>query len=141
MSEPPTVPAQPHTAVWLEGLTQHAAQSLPTNPFRITIFPFRLGRRSHDPLVHNDLTLADSAPWQISRHHLTLVKHEDRIGAVDRGSRLGAFVDEKQLGGPGGDPGPLFFSSPEGSLVLGTKRSPFRYKVVIGTAADMPRLD
>jgi CRP-like cAMP-binding protein len=119
------------TVVGLEGLTPRATQSLPTVPFQITTFPFRIGRLSRDPLVHNDLMIPDSVPWQISRHHLAFVQHAGRIGLMDRGSTLGSLVDGQQLGGPHGDPGPVFLAGSEATLVLGSKHSPFRYRVVI----------
>jgi CRP-like cAMP-binding protein len=126
------VPAQePPPAVLLEGLTPKAEEALPSNPVRIETFPFRIGRVSHNPLVHNDLTIDDEMPWQVSRHHVVLVFENGRIGVMDRGSTLGASVDGERLGGPKGKPGPIFFEGDEGCLVLGTEKSPFRFQVVI----------
>lgn len=115
--------------VSLEGLTPVATQALPEQPFYIEKFPFLIGRKGRDPLSHNDLMIPDTVPFQISRHHLELITHEGRIGAVDRGSYLGSIVDGEQLGGPDGSPGPLFFEGNEGILILGTINSPFRYRV------------
>lgn len=115
--------------VSLEGLTPVASQALPGQPFHITKFPFLIGRKSSDPLSHNDLMIPDTVPFQVSRHHLELITHEGRIGAVDRGSYLGSIVDGEELGGPHGRPGPLFFEGTEGTLILGTINSPFRYRV------------
>ena len=125
---------QPGTVVYLEGLTPQASRALPETPLRITAFPFRIGRQSHDPLVHNDLSIPDTKPLQISRHHLALVNHHGRIGVLDRGSHLGSLVDGKQLGGAGGHPGTLFFTGIEGTLVLGNRLSPFKFKVTISTS-------
>ena len=119
------------TVVYLEGLTPEASQALPLTPFAITTFPFRIGRLSDDPLVHNDLMLPDTKPWQISRHHACFVEHEGRIGVIDRGSTLGLSVDGERLGSTEGNPGPLFFSSREGTLVLGHHTSPFQFRVKI----------
>jgi CRP-like cAMP-binding protein len=124
-------PLQSEPVVALEGLTPQARRALPETPFQITTFPFRIGRRNHDPLVHNDLSIPDAAPLQISRHHLALVRHDGRIGVSDRGSRLGSLVDGRQLGGEGGHPGPLFFTGTEGTLVLGNQVSPFKFRVTI----------
>ena len=117
--------------VFLEGLTQKAVSALPENPFCINKFPFRIGRNSFDLLAYNDLMIPDSVPLQVSRHHVSIIKQEDHIGVLDRGSTMGSLVDGKQLGGKGGIPGPLFFESSRGTLVLGNSHSPFRYKVVI----------
>jgi CRP-like cAMP-binding protein len=115
--------------VTLEGLTPRAAATLPVTPFPITQFPFRIGRRSPDPLVYNDLMLSDSVPLQVSRHHLAFIVDEGRVGIVDRGSSLGSWVDGERLGGPSGHSGPVFFTGSEGLLVLGNLDSPFRYRV------------
>jgi CRP-like cAMP-binding protein len=120
---------QEQLAITLEGLTPPAAAALPVTPFKITRFPFRIGRRSPDPLVYNDLMLPDSEPLEISRHHLAFVAYEGRVGVVDRGSTLGSWVDGQQLGGPSRLSGPVFFTGPEGLLVLGSRNSPFRYRV------------
>ncbi len=132
----PETSIQTEAVVFLEGITPRAASVLPTNPLKITKFPFRIGRQSRDLLAHNDLTIPDSAPLQISRHHVALIKHAGRIGVVDRGSTLGALVDDQQLGGTQGDPGPIFFTGLEASLVLGDPHSPFKYKVIIKTGDD-----
>ena len=123
------VPPRGQLTITLEGVTPRAAAALPATPFQITKFPFRIGRQSPDPLVYNDLMLPDSVPLQISRHHLAFIAHEGRIGIVDRGSTLGSWVDGQQLGGPSGVSGPVFFAGSEGLLVLGSRDSPFRYRV------------
>jgi CRP-like cAMP-binding protein len=129
----PAGPASGQPSITLEGVTPRAAAALPATPFEITQFPFRIGRESADPLIYNDLMLPDSVPLQISRHHLAFIKHQDRVGVVDRGSTLGSWVDGRQIGGRSGVSGPVFFSGTEGLLVLGTQDSPFRYRVSLGT--------
>ena len=126
------VPASGQPTITLEGITPRAAAALPVIPFQITQFPFRIGRESPDPLVYNDLMLPDSVPLQISRHHLAFITHEGRVGVVDRGSTLGSWVDGRQVGGPSALSGPVFFTGPEGLLVLGHRDSPFRYRVSLG---------
>ena len=131
VSKEPLVVISPREklTIMLEGVTPRAAAALPVTPFQITQFPFRVGRQSPDPLVYNDLMLPDSVPLQISRHHLAFIAQEGRVGVVDRGSSLGSWVDGQQLGGPSGLSGPVFFSRSEGILVLGTRDSPFKYRV------------
>ncbi|HEY6364193.1 MAG TPA: cyclic nucleotide-binding domain-containing protein [Candidatus Binatia bacterium] len=123
------VPPRGQFTVTLEGETPRAAAALPVTPFQITQFPFRIGRESPDPLVYNDLMIPDSVPAQISRHHLAFITHEGRVGVVDRGSSLGSWVDDEKVGGPSGPSGPMFFTGSEGLLVLGSRDSPFRYRV------------
>jgi CRP-like cAMP-binding protein len=130
------VPRQEQPTVTLEGVTPRAAAALPVTPFQITQFPFRVGRQSADPLVYNDLMLPDSVPLQISRHHLTFIAHEGRVGVVDRGSKLGSWVDGQQLGGPSGLSGPVLFTGSEGLLVLARQDSSFRYRVSLRSKAS-----
>jgi pSer/pThr/pTyr-binding forkhead associated (FHA) protein len=141
-SHPELAPSQPRqvqnaeqvqsgVVVCLEGLTPQASNVLPAEPFRITKFPFRIGRQSSDPLVENDLSIPDAPPMQISRHHLAIIQDGKRIGILDRGSQLGSLVDGKPVGGQGGAPGTVFLAEPESLLVLGTQASSFRFKVTI----------
>ena len=127
------VPPRGQLTITLEGVTPRAAAALPVTPYQITQFPFRIGRQSPDPLVYNDLMLPDSVPLQISRHHLSFIAHEGRVGVVDRGSTLGSWVDGQQVGGRSGLSGPVFFTGSEGLLVLGTRDSAFRYRVSLGS--------
>jgi len=127
--------------LYLSGLTPQAAKHLESNPTRITKFPFRIGRRSNDPLVMNDLDLADFMPFQISRHHCALVRHGNRFGVLDRGSKLGCLVEGKPVGGLKGNPGPVFFEKTEGKLILGNKRSQFQFKVVVSTGEEPEKKD
>ncbi|HXV81781.1 MAG TPA: cyclic nucleotide-binding domain-containing protein [Candidatus Binatia bacterium] len=127
--EPLSVHPRGQLTVTLEGVTPRAAAALPVSPFQIEQFPFRIGRESPDPLVYNDLMLPDSVPLQISRHHLAFIANEGRVGVVDRGSTLGSWVNGQQIGGRSALSGPVFFTGSEGLLVLGTRDSPFKYRV------------
>ena len=119
-----------NTAILLEGLTRTAVKALPRNPFQIERLPFLVGRKSRDPLAHNDLMIKDKRPYRISRHHMEIDKYVDEVFVLDRGSHLGTIVDGKQLGGSGNSQGPMTLKSTEGTIVLGDKDSPYRYKVI-----------
>lgn len=116
------------TVCLLEGITIEAADAMPQNPLSFEIFPFKIGRKSRDPIVSNHLEIEDRAPLQVSRHHVSIVKVGDKIGVVDRGSQLGASVDGVRIGGKA-SPGPVFFQGSEGLLVLGPETSPYRFKI------------
>jgi hypothetical protein len=118
-------------SVTLQGLTPKAVMSLGKESYVISKFPFRIGREVPDPLVYNDLKIADAAPLQISRHHVSFLKADNKIGVFDRGSHLGASINGSRIGGRHGGPGPVYFQSGEGTMVLGTDESPFRYKVIV----------
>ncbi|MFO0948512.1 MAG: cyclic nucleotide-binding domain-containing protein [Planctomycetota bacterium] len=117
--------------VWLTGENPKAAAALGGESLGIDHFPFRVGRATSDPLVHNDWMIPDESPWQVSRHHLAIICRDGNVGIADRGSRLGSEVDGKRLGGRDGVTGPVFFAGKQGTLVIGTSSSPFRYQVSI----------
>jgi len=117
------------TLVSLEGLTPRAVAALRGGSFLIDKFPFRIGRQTADPLAHNDLSISDHEPLQISRHHVSFIRHGHRVGITDRGSRLGSSLDGKQIGGDGQSGGTIFLNNPESTLVLGGQDSPYIFKV------------
>lgn len=113
----------------LEALTPRAAESVPVNPVPITCFPFKIGRKSSDPFLYNNLEIQDLDPAQISRHHVSIVMDAaGRVGVLDRGSELGAVVDGTRIGGKHG-PGPVYFEGKEGILILGSDDSPYQYRL------------
>jgi len=131
--KPKSARAQPGSvkSVRIEGLTPRAVEALSGSPSTFLALPIKVGRKTNDPMVHNHLEIADRDPLQISRHHLSIVQEGDKVGVLDRGSHLGASVDDERIGGKSDSPGPVFFKGDEGILVLGTDKSPYRYKVII----------
>ncbi|HKP98247.1 MAG TPA: cyclic nucleotide-binding domain-containing protein [Fibrobacteria bacterium] len=128
-ADAPPGPAAKPLLYSIEGLTPRAVEAMSDNPFRFSAFPIKIGRKSNDPLTNNHLEIADQDPLQISRHHVSLIRENGRIGVMDRGSRLGALVDDVRVGGKKNGPGPVFFKGDEGILVLGTDASPYRYRI------------
>ncbi|MBT3311162.1 MAG: hypothetical protein HN737_04215 [Desulfobacterales bacterium] len=125
------IPVNSNFEVLLEGVTHRAGKSLPNNPYHIKKFPFRIGRKTKDPLSFNHLYIADKKPYRISRSHIKIDRHENGVIAVDMGSQLGSIFDDRQLGGAEGNLGVLIFSGMQGTLVLGDKNSPYQYRVII----------
>ena len=115
----------------LEAQTPETQGMLPPEGLLITQFPFRIGRKSSDPLVHNDLSLECARPYQVSRHHASIIRSEGRIGVMDRGSARGSAIDNHQVGGEDGVREPIFFRSNGGMLRLGNKHSEIRFWVSI----------
>lgn len=126
LSEAPPACWPTRAAVTLTPLTDAAARALPRAPVTIERFPFRIGRC--DAGMRNDLGLEDTVPYQISREHLLFVERDGRIGVVDAGSRLGTRVDGSRVGLATAENGLTFLADGEGTLVLGTSRSPFRFR-------------
>lgn len=127
-AETAPAPSKP-TLYSIEGLTPQAIEAMADNPFTFTAFPLKIGRKTNDPLVNNHLEITDQDPLQISRHHVSIVREHGKLGVIDRGSHLGALVDDVPIGGKKHAPGPAFFKSDEGILILGTATSPYKYRV------------
>jgi cellulose biosynthesis protein BcsQ len=132
----------PEPIVYLRPRTREAAFAVPFDaekPLCVREFPFFMGR--DDPGVLNDLAIQDLQPWQVSRRHAHLIRREGRIGVMDLGSRLGTWVDDRQLGGPTADPGPAYFGPGGGELVLGKRRrSPYVFGVEVSRSSVSPAL-
>jgi hypothetical protein len=124
-----SAPAAKPTVYSIEGLTPQAIEAIPDNPFTFTTFPLKIGRKTNDALVNNHLEILDQDPLQISRHHVSIVRENGKLGVLDRGSKLGAVVDDVHIGGKKHSPGPVFFKGDEGILILGTATSPYRYRI------------
>lgn len=116
--------------IFLEGLTMTAAKALPSNPFQIVKFHFYIGRKSRDPLAHNDLMIKDKQPYRISRHHMEIDKFADEVFVLDRGSYLGTKVGDIRLGGARCTHGPVQLKGTDITVVLGGRHSPYRYKII-----------
>ena len=131
--------AQTSCLVLLEGLTEPARESLPSNPYVIDRLPCRIGRSTSDRLAYNDLSIQDFEPFQISVNHLLIFQETApnsgsvRIGIFDRGSSRGSWLDGSPLGGLMGDDTATFLAggAGEAELVLGDQDSVFRYRLSV----------
>lgn len=127
--------------VTLEGLTEPARRALPSNPYEIDQLPCRIGRsggaRDAGSPSGNDLNLHDFEPYQIDEHHLLIFEERrseaqhGRIGILDRGSRLGSWLDQRRLGGLMADESPTYLPVGTAELVLGDADSQFRFRVQV----------
>ncbi|MCZ6463636.1 MAG: FHA domain-containing protein, partial [Proteobacteria bacterium] len=122
----------PELVALLKPLTTPAGVALGQAALHLTRFPLRIGRL--EPGVENDLAITDFPPYQLSRNHAQIVRIMGQIGVIDLGSQHGTWVDERRLGGSTGDPGPAFFTGTGGILILGMKKSPYSFEVVLGSA-------
>ena len=124
-------------SIVLEGLTNPARESLPSNPLMIDRLPFRIGRETNDPLANNDLSLIDFEPYQVSIHHLLIFQEQSpgggggRIGVFDRGSAQGTWINGSPLGGLMADENATYLDPGEVELVIGSQDSLFRYRLSI----------
>jgi hypothetical protein len=126
--------AAPATAsVILYPLTRKATETLPENGLAVTTFPFRIGRASEasegQPLDLNDLWLLDSAPFQVSRNHLSIDLWDGHQLIVrDRGSHTGTIVNEQPIGGKSrATVAPLAMG--DNVVIVGAPQSPYQFRV------------
>ena len=115
--------------VTLEGLTRQATDSLGGRSISIDHFPCRIGRRTstENPFAHNELAIADSEPFTISRNHCVIVRLDNRCFVIDRGSRLGTLVNETMIGG-GSDDARVELQKGDNVIALGGLHSPYRFR-------------
>ncbi len=96
--------------------------------------PFRVGRQPQpgEPtqVKPTNLALASSGSEQISVHHFSIVKHEDRLAVRDQQSRLGTTVNGTRIA--------VFEQSDLAELTLGENtiqtggtESPYRFHVIV----------
>lgn len=127
--------------VSLTGLTAEAEAALgaAAGILELKSFPFKLGRKPESlfgSLVsRNDLCLADTQPYQVSRSHCAITKAADaeRFFVQDRGSALGTIVNGNRLGGVL-DSYEAELNRARNELVLGSDDSPFRFEIIIETS-------
>jgi CRP/FNR family transcriptional regulator, cyclic AMP receptor protein len=119
-------------SVTIHPLTRRAAATLPREGLPVTKYPFRIGRAAADdeaiPLDVNDLWLIDKKPFNISRNHALLQREGDAVTVKDRGSWLGMYVNDVQIGG-GTGARQMSLEDGDNILVLGNRMSPYQFRV------------
>jgi len=121
--------------VVLLGLTPAAsALFFPARTLCLARLPFRVGRLpvagEAQPMEVNDLQLADTQPFHVSRNHFAIERGPDGVQVRDRGSSVGTLVNGVQIGGHH-HVGTLPLAVGENEVVAGSPRSPFRFRVVV----------
>ena len=118
----------------IEGLTTQAGESLGGQPVTVNEFPCRIGRKADvkNPLYHNELSIPDAEPFQVSRNHCMVGWLDGRCFLVDRGSRLGTVVNGERIGGQ--RTARLELRDGENEVWLGADNTPYRFRVSIRRA-------
>ena len=121
--------------VVLLGLTPAAsAVFFPARTLCLARLPFRVGRLpvagEAQPMDVNDLQLADTQPFHVSRNHFAIERGPDGVQVRDRGSSVGTIVNGVQIGGHH-HVGTVPLAVGENEVVAGSPRSPFRFRVVV----------
>jgi len=136
-------PAENKTAVaedfciGLVPLTPLCASKFEEGPvdLRIEKFPFRIGRGGHGDngskssvFSSNDFLIADSEPFQVSRSHCSIEREGENFFVRDRGSTMGTIVNGIPIGVQHSGL-TVDLRRGENTLILGSTRSPFKFKL------------
>ena len=132
---PSAAPVPAAVRVTLYPLTGKAAESLSEGGWVLPRFPFRIGRaaeaREEQPLDLNDLWILDTAPFQVSRNHLSIDIFDGRQVIVrDRGSHLGTVVNDQPIGGRLRT-SVAVLSAGDNTIVVGSPDSPYQYRLTV----------
>src|SRR5207249_11254259 len=111
------------------------AEALPDDGLTVTQFPFRIGRASEsnerEALDLNELWLIDRKPFTVSRNHLAIDRSEDgSLIVTDRGSHLGAIVNETPIGGKAPNQSAPLLDG-DNVVILGGSKSPYQFRVTV----------
>lgn len=121
-----------HDLVTIHPLTRRAAATLPREGLVVDKFPFRIGRAAAQneeiPSDVNDLWLSDQMPFNVSRTHAVLERVGNRVVVKDRGSSLGMFVNETQIGGRAREK-QMALDEGDNIVVLGGPMSPYQFRI------------
>lgn len=121
--------------VVLHPLTRHTAEALPDDGLTVTQFPFRIGRASEsterEALDLNELWLLDRKPFTVSRNHLSIDRGEDGgLVVIDRGSHLGAIVNEMHIGGKSAHQSAPLLDG-DNVVIVGGSKSKYQFRVMV----------
>jgi len=127
----------PH--VVLEGITPGAREALEDAPLVVGHFPFRIGGDSGSDrlFVNNDLVLPPRESSPVARNHCMLINVSGKCFLVDRGSRMGTFVNGTRVGGPR-SPSRVELGAGRSEVAVAGPRSAYRFRVIVGAPGASP---
>lgn len=120
--------------IWvsIHPLTRRSAATLPKEGLMVTKYPFRIGRAAAEheemPRDLNDLWLNDQIPFSVSRSHALIDRVGDKLIVKDRGSSLGTYVNETQIGGKS-LARQAALEEGDNIVVLGGAMSPYQFRI------------
>jgi CRP/FNR family transcriptional regulator, cyclic AMP receptor protein len=122
--------------VTIRPLTIRAAQSMAEKDLSVPRYPFQIGRAEEIPdsraAEANDLSIQDSKPFNVSRHHAAIDLCADgSLVVVDRGSHLGTLVNGQRIGRDWPTRQAKLLRG-DNVLVLGSRNSPFQFQITVG---------
>lgn len=127
----------PHVS--LEGITPAAREALDDAPLVVPKFPFRIGGDggSDRLFVNNDLVLPPREQAPVARNHCMLIEVNGRCFLVDRGSRMGTFVNGARVGGLR-SPSRVELAEGRWEIAVAGPRSGYRFRATVGPP-NIPR--
>ncbi|MFH1243864.1 MAG: HD domain-containing phosphohydrolase [Pseudomonadota bacterium] len=138
LSDAPGYPIHPDLSddyvVNIRGLSDETRELLLDRTMVIRYFPFLIGRFSwSDPFsfLKQDLSIRDGGQYGISRQHVTIERHGDKIVLVDEKSRKGSLVDSQLLGKRAGGRGKIELKYGKNKVILGEGASPFIFEMEV----------
>jgi CRP-like cAMP-binding protein len=133
---PQAVPQRPASgvSVTIHPLTRRAAATLPAEGLQVNKYPFRIGRAAAEheeiPMDLNDMWLNDQKPFNISRNHALLELEAGEVLVKDRGSSLGLYVNDMQIGGRS-EEHQIALEDGDNVVVLGGRMSPYQFRIEV----------
>ena len=129
---------------YLKALTPEARLALKGQLFKLSRFPFRVGRESRlhetadfpdsrrrpNSIPNNDLYLVELADLlNVSREHFLIAEQDGMFFLVDRGSTCGTLVEGEVVGGD--RQGGRRRLADQDVIIVGTSKSQFVFKFVL----------
>ena len=126
-------PTGPMPYVSLEGITPAARQALDDAPLIIPKFPYRIGGDggSDRLFVNNDLVLPPLDMSPVARNHCMFIELKGKCFIVDRGSRMGTFVNGTRVGGLRA-PSRVELTEGRWEIAVAGPRSAYRFRATVG---------
>lgn len=127
----------PHVVI--EGITPGAREALDDAPLVIPRFPFRIGGDggSDRLFVNNDLVLPPREQSPVARNHCMFINVDGRCFVVDRGTRMGTFVNGARVGGLR-SPSRVELPLGRSEIAVAGPRSAYRFRVTVGAPGPAP---
>ena len=118
--------------VQIEPDTEEMRQQGALQKRHLRFYPFHFGRRAQlaaaEPLVQNQLLVADRSPFRVSRKHCIIDTSGDDVFIEDKTSQLGTIVNGIPIGGKSLETRVKLIRG-ENTLVLGGQDSQVRFRL------------
>jgi len=118
--------------VHIEPDSEEMRQQTPLRKRCLRFFPFHFGRRAQlagaEPMVQNQLLIADRSPFRVSRQHCMIDTSGDAVFIEDKTSQLGTIVNGILIGGKSLETRAKLIRGAN-TLVLGGQDSQVRFRI------------